>query len=156
MQTLQPIIAGHPFFRELAPAYLELIAGCAKNVRFDSGQFIFRESAAANEFYLLRQGKVALEIFVPGRGPVAIQTVSEGEVLGWSWLFSPYHWRFSARALALTRALAFDGQCLRQKCDENHDLGYELMQRFAQIMAERLQATRLQLLDLYQTPRQKS
>jgi CRP-like cAMP-binding protein len=75
--------------------------------------------------------------------------LAAGEVLGWSWLIPPYHWKFDARAIEQTRALALDGKCLRTKCEEDHDLGYELLKRFAQIMEERLQATRLQLLDVY-------
>jgi CRP-like cAMP-binding protein len=92
---------------------------------------------------------VALQVFVPQRGPITVETVAAGEVLGWSWLFPPYRWHFDAQALELVRAIAFDGQCLRNKCAEDHDLGYALMQRFAQIMLQRLQATRLQLLDVY-------
>lgn len=151
MQTLEPVIAAHPFFRDLDPRYLHLIVGCAANVRFDAGQYLFREGEEANHFYLIRQGKVALEIFTPEEGPRIIQTLSEGEVLGWSWLFPPYRWHDDARALELTRAIAFDGACLRKKCEQDHDLGYELMKRFSQVLMQRLQATRLQLLDLYGT-----
>jgi len=152
MRTLESVLAEHPFFKGLDPRYLELLAGCASNVRFNAGEFIFHEGEEANRFYLIRHGKVALEIFVPERGPVTIQTIDAGDVLGWSWLFPPYRWHFDARAIELTRAIAFDGQCLRSKCDEDHDLGYELMQRFARIITERLQATRLQLLDVYGVP----
>jgi CRP-like cAMP-binding protein len=80
-----------------------------------------------------------------------VQTVGEGEILGWSWLFAPYRWHFDARAQQPTRALAFDGKCLRGKCDEDHDLGYAIYTRFMRIATDRLQATLLQLLDLYAT-----
>jgi len=126
-----------------------LIVGCAANVRFEAGEYIFREGEDANQFYIIRHGKVALELFTPERGVLTIQTLGAGDVLGWSWLFPPYRWRFDARALELTRAIALDGTCLRNKCDEDHNLGYELVKRFAQIIIERLQATRLQLLDVY-------
>jgi CRP-like cAMP-binding protein len=149
MHTLEPILAQHPFFKELAPRYLQLSLGCAANVRFQAGEWLFREGEAAQQFYLIRHGKVALQVFVPQRGPITVETVAAGEVLGWSWLFPPYRWHFDAQALELVRAIAFDGQCLRNKCAEDHDLGYALMQRFAQIMLQRLQATRLQLLDVY-------
>ena len=86
---------------------------------------------------------------VPHRGLITVQTVREGDVLGWSWLFPPYRWHFGARTLQTTRALAFDGKCLRGKCENDHDLGYELFRRFSQVITERLEATRLQLLDLY-------
>ena len=149
MQTLEPILAEHPFFKNLDRRYLELIVGCASNVRFNAGEFIFREGEEADRFYIIRHGKIALEVFAPDRGPLTIQTIGEGDVLGWSWLFPPYRWHFDARALELTRAIALDGKCLREKCEEDHDLGYELVKRFAQIIMERLQATRLQLLDVY-------
>ncbi|RMG54690.1 MAG: cyclic nucleotide-binding domain-containing protein [Acidobacteria bacterium] len=149
METLRPLLAEHPFFEGLEPRHLDLIVGCAINVRFDAGTFIFREGEEANAFYIIRHGQVALEIFVPQRGPLTIQTIGQGEVLGWSWLFPPYHWHFDARAVTLTRAIALDGQCLRAKCEEDHDLGYQLVKRFAHIIMQRLQATRLQLLDVY-------
>jgi len=149
MQTLEPILAQHPFFKDLAPRYLQLVVDCATNVRFKAGELLFREGEDANQFYLIRHGKVALQVFVPQRGPITIETIEAGEVLGWSWLFPPYRWHFDAQALELVRAIAFDGQCLRGRCEEDHDLGYALMQRFAQVMVQRLQATRLQLLDLY-------
>lgn len=119
------------------------------NVRFDAGQFILREGEEANNFYIIRHGKVSLEIFTQDRGPITIQTIGEGEVLGWSWLIPPYHWHYDARALELTRAIALDGKCLRAKCEQDHDLGYELLKRFAYIITQRLEATRLQLLDIY-------
>ena len=97
----------------------------------------------------MRHGRVVLETFVPGRGALTIETLEEGDLLGWSWLFPPYRWHFDARALDLVRAVAFDGACLRGKIDDDHALGYELLDRFSPVMLERLQATRLQLLDVY-------
>jgi CRP-like cAMP-binding protein len=149
MQSLEPILAAHPFFKDLAKPYLELLTGCASNVRFEAGEYILRQGEEANNFYIVRHGNVALEMLVPGRGTITIETVGEGEVLGWSWLFPPHHWRFDARAIELTRAIALDGACLRGKCEADHNLGFELMKRFAEIVTQRLQATRLQLLDVY-------
>jgi CRP-like cAMP-binding protein len=149
METLERILSGHPFFAGLAPAYLDLIVGCASNVRFAAGQFLFHAGAEANEFFLVRAGRVALEVAPPGRMPLVLQTLGEGEILGWSWLIPPYHWVFDARALEPTRAIALDGKCLRAKCEADHDLGYELLKRFAHIVEQGLQAARLQLLDVY-------
>ena len=149
MRMIDDLIREHDFFKGLAPDYRALLAGCATNVRFNLNEFIFREGEAANKFYVIRHGKVALDVYVPGRGYVTMQTVNQGEVLGWSWLFEPYQWHFDARALNLTRAIAFDGQCLREKCDTDHELGYDMMKRFVQIIIQRLQATRLQNLDMY-------
>jgi CRP-like cAMP-binding protein len=151
IHTLEPTIWEHPFFKGLDERYIQFITGCAKNVRFREGDVIFREGDAADEFYFIRRGLVAVELMVPQRGYVTVQTVGEGDVLGWSWLMAPYRWHFDARALQTTSALAFDGKCLRDKCEENHDLGYELLKRFTHIMSERLDAMRLQLMDLYGT-----
>lgn len=156
MQTLEPILAQHPFFQDLNPAYQHLLVECAGNVRFRAGEYLFREGDAADRFYLIRHGRVALQVLIPGRGPSTIATIEAGEMLGWSWLFPPHRWLFDAQATVLTRALGFDGQCLRTKCDADHDLGYTLMQQFARIVVQRLQATRLQLLDLYSIPSQGS
>ncbi len=148
-ESLERILAEHPFFKGLAEPYLQLLVECASNVRFNAGELIFREGEEANLFYLIRHGKVALETAAPQRGPIIIQTLGEGEVLGWSWMIAPYRWRFDARAVELTRAIALDGKCLRGRSEDDHELGYELMKRAAQVMEKRLQAARLQLLDVY-------
>lgn len=152
METLERILGQHPFFKELAPEYRQLIVGCAANVRFRANAFLFHEGEAANQFFLIRHGKVALQFFIPGRGSSIFATIEAGEVLGWAWLFPPFRWHFDAQALELTRAIAFDGQCLRTKCEADHDLGYDLMQRFARIMSQRLQAARRQLLEHVNIP----
>lgn len=148
-QTLEPILAEHPFFQGLPPEDIRLLTGCASNVVFKAGEAVCREGDEANLFYLIRQGRVALEIYAPERGQVTLQTIGAGEVVGWSWLIPPYKWRFDVRAVELVRAIALDGKCLRGKCDENPRLGYELLKRVAQVFTERLLATRLQLLDVY-------
>jgi CRP/FNR family cyclic AMP-dependent transcriptional regulator len=150
MENLERILAEHRFFAGLEPRYLELLVGCASNVRFDAGQTIFREGEQANKFYLIRHGRVALDIYAAERGTITIDTLDEGDVLGWSWLVPPYHWQFDARAVELTRAIALDGKCLREKSEKDHDLGYELLMRFVHIIEQRLQATRLQLLNVYE------
>ncbi len=149
MQDLEPIIAEHRFLKGLAPPYLKELVGCASNVRFQAGEYIFRQGEEASTFYAVRQGAVALEIFVPEKGGVVIQNVGEGDVLGWSWLIPPHRWRFDARAVEETRAIAFDGTCLRGKCEEDHNFGYELLKRFSEVITQRLEATRMQLVDVY-------
>jgi CRP/FNR family transcriptional regulator, cyclic AMP receptor protein len=150
METLRPILAEHPFFRDLDERHLDLVVGCASNVRFNAGDFIFRHGEQANEFYLIREGMVALEMFVTGCGPVKVQTMGEGEVLGWSWLVPPYRWMFDAHATEMTRAIALDGKCLRNKSERDHDLGYQLLKRFATVVQENLDAARLQILNIYE------
>ncbi len=149
MQTLEPLLRDHEFFRGLEASYLDLLVGCATNVRFDEGAFLFREGEPAGRFFLIRHGRVALEIAAPGRGRIVVQTVGAGDVVGFSWLFEPHRWKFDGRAVAPTRAIALDGVCLRGKCEEDPRLGFDLMQRFARVVVQRLQATRLQLLDVY-------
>lgn len=138
-----------PLFQDLDERIVDLLAGCATNVSFDAGEMIYREGEAAKQFYEIRRGDVALEIFVPGRGPVTIETLHEKDVLGWSWLVEPYRWHFEARALTRVSAISLDAICIRGKCESDHELGYELMKRFSKIIVERLQNTRMQLLDVY-------
>jgi CRP/FNR family transcriptional regulator, cyclic AMP receptor protein len=149
IHTLEPILREQPFFCGLEDRHIELITGCAKNVHFEAGQVIFREGDRAEHFYLVREGLVSVQFVIPHRGLTTVQTVGEGEILGWSWLFPPYRWHFDARTQQATRALAFDGECLRKKCEEDHDLGYEVFRRFMYVMVERMESTRLQLLDMY-------
>lgn len=146
------LLAEQPFFRGMAAEYLRLFAGCASNVRFEEGAYLFREGEPADCFYLIRHGQVALELHVPEKGKVVVQTLGEGDVVGWSWIVPPYRWAFDARALGLVRAVSFDAACLRRKAEEDPALGYELLKRLVPVIVERLQATRLQLLDLYGDP----
>jgi CRP/FNR family transcriptional regulator, cyclic AMP receptor protein len=152
MEGLERIVGEHPFFAGLQDAFLSLVYACAKNVRFEAGQYLFHEGEPADWFYLLRHGRVALEVTAPGRGVVAFQTITEGELVGLPWLIPPYRWTYDAKAMELTRAIAMDASCLRQKCEADHNLGYEMMKRFMPVLIQRLQATRLQILDVYGTP----
>jgi CRP/FNR family cyclic AMP-dependent transcriptional regulator len=149
--SLESVIRQHVFFDGLEDRYIRFVTSCAKNARFEANQQIFREGEPANSFYFIREGLVSVELTIPQRGPKTVQTVRDGDVLGWSWLTPPFRWHFDARAVQPTHALVFDGKCLRAKCEEDHDLGYEILKRFTNVVTERLDATRLQLLDLYGT-----
>lgn len=149
MRTLDELLAEAPVFAGLPPDALTLIAGCAKNVGFTEDALLFREGEQADTFYVVRRGRVALELHTPERGGLVIETIEPHEVVGWSWLFEPYRWHFDARADTPVRAIAFDGACLRGKCEDDPVLGYELMRRFAQVAIDRLQHARLRLLDVY-------
>ncbi len=151
MANLEAVLSKQSVFQGLAPQFVQIITNCASEKSFAVGQYIFREGEEANFFYVIREGKVSLELLAPGNEPLIISTIERDDVLGWSWLFPPYRWQFSARALEPINAIMLDGRCLRAECDESHSLGYELMKRFSHVMQERLQATRLQLLDLYGT-----
>jgi len=151
IHTLEKIVREQPFFQGIEDQHIQLITRCAKNVRFEAGEFVFRVGGAADDFYLIRRGEVAVQFAIPNRGSRTVRTVGDGEVVGWSWLFAPYRWHFDAKARQSTIALAFDGKCLRRKCEEDHDLGYAIYTRFTQLVIDSLQATLLQLLDIYAT-----
>lgn len=147
--TLERYLIEHPLFRDLDPDYVSLLTECASNVRFAAGDMIFRQGQPADGCYLIRHGTVSLEVWSPTAKAITIQTFGPGEVLGWSWLFPPYRWHFDARARELVRALALDGKCLREKCDRDPKLGYTLMKRFSSLIHDRMQAARLQMIDIY-------
>lgn len=137
-----------PPFQGLEPEHLELIRGCASRVKFPAEAYLFRQGDEADACYIITQGKAALEIHAP-QGPIIIQTLEDSETLGWSWLFPPYTWHFDARAVTLVRAVKLDATRLRGELEKNPVLGYQLMKRFSKIMHQRMQAARIQLLDLY-------
>jgi len=149
MEGLEHILTEHPFFAGFSAEHSQLVAGCARNHRFNAGEYLFREGGPANEYFLIRHGRVALEIVSPGQTPIVFETLGEGQIVGASWLVPPYRWMSDARAVALTRAIGVDAACLRNKCETDHHLGYEMMKRFLPILVQRLDATRLQLLDVY-------
>ena len=149
METIKELLAEHPFFKDLSEDQLELLAGCGSNVHFKKGESVLKEGDSADYFYLIRKGKVALDIDGAERGFIRIQTIENGEILGWSWLIPPYQWSFSGVAVEETSATALDGKCLRGKCEKDHELGYELYKRFTIVMTKRLAWTRMQLLDVY-------
>lgn len=149
METLEKVLAEHPFVKGLEKEHIQLILGCAKNVVFEAGKYLFKENEEANSFYIIRNGKIALEIYSSKKGAIIIQTVGEGEMIGWSWMVPPYRWKFDARAIELTRLIELDGTCLRNKCESDPKLGYEIMKRLANVFEQRINSLRLQFLDLY-------
>jgi CRP-like cAMP-binding protein len=153
IEGLDRIVREHPFFAGLSEERIKFVAGCCKNVRFDAGDYLFRTGDPADEFYLIRHGRVSLELSAPGRGVIAFETVAPGEIVGVAWLIPPFRRNSDAKALELVRAIAMDAKCLRGKCDADHELGYAMMQRFVPSLVERLYAARMQLLDVYGTPR---
>jgi len=147
MESLEPILRQHSFFKDVPKEYIDFIVGCTSHVVFKAEEVVLSEGQAADKFYLIRSGKVAIYIDKPSE--IIIQTIGEGDILGWSWLIPPHLYRFSAKAVENTRALALDGKCLREKCESNPDLGYRFLKRLVGVLTERLEATRMQLLDIY-------
>lgn len=152
-RELDAIVLDAPVFAGLEADRAAQLAGCAQTTGWEAGEMLFREGDDADAFYVVRRGRVALELFVPNRGSLTVETIEPGEVVGWSWLFPPFRWHFDGRAVEAVRAIAVDGACLRAKCDDDPALGYDLLRRFSQVMLERLQATRLRLADVYGSPR---
>jgi CRP/FNR family cyclic AMP-dependent transcriptional regulator len=148
LQSISDYLPQHPFFAGLDAATLDLAAGCATNVHFRPGSLLFREGDPADVFYVLRHGRVSIQMRTPTED-VLLDTAHDGDVVGWSWLVPPYRWTFDARATEETSAIAFDGACLRGKCEGDAVLGYALLQRVVQVMSSRLHSARVRLIDLY-------
>ena len=149
MDTITPILAAHPFFKGLDSRFLELVLACASRETFKPGEFLCRDDEEATKFYVIHQGRVSVEIFRARRGPVTVQSLGETDVLGWLWFEKPYHWHLDAKAKELTRVISLDVGCLRDKCEQDHDLAYELMRRYAHHLAVQFRVTKLQLVDMY-------
>lgn len=148
-RSIADYLSQHPFFAELDAASIAELAGCAINRHVRTGEYLFREGGAAEHFYVITRGRIALELHSPATGPHVLDSAGEGEVLDWPWLIPPYRWFFDARAVEETSVVSLDAACLRRKCEADPKLGYALTQRAAQTMSQRLQATRVRLLDIY-------
>ena len=149
MNGLDALIMEHPFLSGINPEFCGFLSDCASLRRFASRQEIFHEGGEADHFYLITAGSVALETFVPGCGMATIQTLGPGDALGWSWLFPPFKWHFTATTRAPTEVISFDASTLRAKAEENRDFRDELLTRVAKTLLDRLLGTRMQLIDLY-------
>jgi CRP-like cAMP-binding protein len=148
MKGIEDLVDEHPFFADLSPESRKLIAGCGRNVAFQPGEYLTRDGEEASCFYVIRAGRVSIELHKPVGGAAIIQTATAGEVVGVEWLFDA-RWNFDVRATEPTRALHFDTECLKRKCEDDPGFGYLIMKKFSTLLMERLHATRMRLLDLY-------
>jgi len=151
VKNVRDFLAGSPFFSDMEEAYFDLLAGCGTLAHIPAGDFLLREGEAADSFFLIRSGDVAIESHAPGNGALTVSKVGAEGVAGFSWLFPPYRNAFDARAVTEVAVVRLDGKCLRGKVEQDHELGYQFMSRFAQIILQRMQATRRQMLDVYGT-----
>jgi CRP-like cAMP-binding protein len=142
----------HSFVVGLPPHILVEVAALAMRREFAAGAVIFREGADCDELLLIDSGLVALDVHVSGRGPVRILTLGQGDMLGWSPLLGTGRMTATATALEPTHAFAIAGLKIRSLCERNHEAGYRIMRQTATALAQRLTATRLQLLDLFAEP----
>jgi CRP/FNR family cyclic AMP-dependent transcriptional regulator len=139
-------LATHPFLHGMSCDQLSVLAEAARDVTFPARQRLFEDGGNATRFWLIQSGHVSLDLHVPGEGPVVIETIGMGELLGWSWLFPPYKWAFGAVAATAVEAFEFDAPAVRECCAADPDIGYELNQRVTRVLAKRLQVTRIRLL----------
>lgn len=145
---LSEVVAKHPFLAGMTPAHLQILTEAAMLKDFKQNEIIFKEGDPANRFYLIRSGKVFLESRQEDEPePRLLQYIGEGDALGWSWLFPPYYWHFDARTVEPTETIFFYGTRLREQCEQDPALGYELMRRMSQVVIQRLQTTRKKLLE---------
>lgn len=149
MEDLGKILREQPFFQGMNANYLSSVAECASLLRFHAGDFVFRQDEEANYFYLILEGKVDVELFSAQGGPVILQEIQKGDVLGWSWLMPPYRWRFDARTVEEVQTMALDAQDLKRRMEKDSGLGMEVLARFVPVITQRLEFARLQLLNLY-------
>ena len=152
MRTIAQVLAEQPFFRGLDPQTLAVVSGCARNVHFREGERLFRADDPADRCFVVRAGRVALEIADSTGRSAIVDTVDAGDLVGLAWLVPPYRWYMDAVAVEPVSAVVFDATCLRGKCDDDPKVGYLLMQRVASTMHERIHSARVRLLDLYGVP----
>ena len=149
MENLERLLREHNFLEGLSPEHIQFLVGCARNGCFHAGAYLFREGEQADEFLLIRKGTVGLEVHVPGKGPIVMETVGPGDIVGFSWLFEPHLTQLDGRARDEVVALVFDGECLRRKMESDPVLGYALAKRLLQHVYKRLERVRMQRLDIY-------
>ncbi len=151
MKDIQELLNQQSFFKDMSPEMLNQIAGCGENQEFSPGEYLGKEGEPAHHFYIIRSGKVSVQINHPSKGAMTIWTLTPGEYGGFSWIIPPYRMQFDLKAQEHTSVVALDGKCLKKICDEDHHIGYIFMQQAAAIMVKRLHDTRIQLLDVYST-----
>ncbi len=149
MKGLEDILDKYPFTKGFKPEHLHILAGCASNLVVKKGEYLGREGGHADKLFILREGRIALDINAENKGIITVQTIDPGEVVGWSWMVEPFRWHFDLRVVEDSRLIAFDGDCLRKKCTTDMELGYLFLDRIVNILEKRLNATRIQILDMY-------
>jgi CRP-like cAMP-binding protein len=146
---LEQMLAEHEFMEGMPAEYLARIAAFSRLKVCQPDEYLFKNGDDADCFYLIRDGLIAIEVYHEARGALVVQTLESGKVVGWSWLVPPYKWTFDGRAMSFTRGICISGERLREACDADPRLGYEILKRFTMVFADRLNAARVQLLDLY-------
>jgi CRP-like cAMP-binding protein len=150
------VLADHAFLRGMPAEDVARLAETAAEVSVPAGHRFFEEDGEAGRFWLIRNGHVALDLHVPGRRRLIVETVGGGDVIGLSWVSPPRRWQFGAEAVEPTAAFELDAAAVRARCDSYPALGYQITRRLMDVAAARLQATRIRMLDLYSAGRPAS
>lgn len=150
--AIEEYLSTQEFFSGLSPEFIGFLARCASERQIEPGQILFRQGESAHHFYLIRNGSIAIEIPAITGPTLKVQSLGAGQILGWSWLIPPYKWNFQAGAEAQTALLAFDGDAVLARCEEEPNFGYTLLKRFASLMAERLGVARQRMMDQWNPP----
>ena len=146
-QAIAEYLSDHEFFSELSVDIIKLLCESVRSLEIKKGEVLFRQGEHADKFYIVRNGRVSVQIPAIMGPTLEVQTLSTNRILGWSWLISPYQWRFQAKAEEDSTLLEFDGAAILARCEQDPKVGYELLKKFAALMAERLEASRQKLMD---------
>jgi CRP-like cAMP-binding protein len=152
MQSIEEYLSTHAFFSGLDDSFMKFLTSSAKEVQIKEGHVLFQQGKPADKFYLVRNGKISVQVPALMGPTLELQTLGEDQILGWSWLIPPYRWNFHARALEDSEVLEFDGSAILARCEEDPKFGYELFKRFAALMSERLDAARQKMMDQWDPP----
>ncbi len=151
-QSIENYLSTHAFFSELDDNFMKFLSDSATELKIKKGNVLFQQGERADKFYLLRNGQMSVQVPALMGPTLEIQILGKDQILGWSWLISPYRWNFQARALEDSDLLEFDGSGILARCEENPKFGYELLKRFAALMSERLDAARQKMMDEWNPP----
>lgn len=149
VKTVAEFVREHALFDGMQSAQVDFIAGCGQLKRFAAGDYLVRESDPADHCYLIVEGRVVIETHRHNQPPAPLLTLNANDIIGWSWLIPPYRYQFDARAVSDLRTVQLDGRCIRDKCEADPVLGYQLLKRISSVMASRIHCARFQLLDVY-------
>ena len=152
MSSIKDYLSSHAFFSGLNDDFIEFLADSATKMRIKEGESLFKQGERADKFYLLRSGQISIQVPALMGPTLDIQTLGEDQILGWSWLISPYRWSFQARAVEDSEVIEFDGSAILERCEKDPAFGYELFKRFAALMSERLDAARQKMMDQWDPP----
>ena len=152
MQSIEEYLSAHAFFSGLDDSFMKFLTSSVKAVQIKEGHVLFQQGKPANKFFLVRNGKISVQVPALMGPTLELQTLGEDQILGWSWLIPPYRWNFHARALEDSEVLEFDGSAILARCEEDPKFGYELFKRFAALMSERLDAARQKMMDQWDPP----